>query len=115
VSRLGRLHRIGAAAFAAACLLAASPALAAKKPLAPADRIDLNRAGVAELMRLPGVGEKKAQAIIAFRAKTPFQKPEDVVKVKGLGPAWFAKVKANLAAGGGTAAPAAPAQPAPKK
>jgi competence ComEA-like helix-hairpin-helix protein len=112
---VSRLVRLAAAALAAALLCTAPPALAAKKPLAPADRIDLNRAGVAELMRLPGVGEKKAQAIIAFRAKTPFQRAEDVVKVKGLGPAWFAKVKGNLVAGGGAAAPTAPAQPAPKK
>lgn len=111
---MSRLHRLARAALAAALLLGASPALAAKKPLAPGDRIDLNRAGVAELMRLPGVGEKKAQAIVAHRARTPFQRPEDVVKVKGLGPAWFAKVKGNLVAGGG-ATPAAPAQPAAKK
>ncbi|HET9551399.1 MAG TPA: helix-hairpin-helix domain-containing protein, partial [Anaeromyxobacteraceae bacterium] len=71
-------------------------------------RIDLNRAGVAELMRLPGVGEKKAQAIVAYRSKQPFRRPEDVVAVKGLGPKWLAKVKANLVAGG--AGPAAPAK-----
>jgi competence protein ComEA len=100
------------AALAAACLLLAAPALA-KKPLAPGDRIDLNRASVQELMRLPGVGLKKAQAIVAYRSKTPFQRPDEVVKVKGCGPAWFAKVKPNLTAGGGAAPPAAP--PAQKK
>jgi competence protein ComEA len=83
----------------AAALLAATPAFAAKKPLGPAERIDLNRASVAELMRLPGVGQKKAQAIVAHRQRTPFKRPEDVVQVKGLGPAWFQKVKANLTAG----------------
>ena len=111
---MSRLLRLAAAALTAALLCTASPAQAAKKPLAPADRIDLNRAGVAELMRLPGVGEKRAQAIVAHRAKAPFQKPEDVVKVKGLGPAWFAKVKAHLVAGGGAPA-AASGQPASKK
>jgi competence protein ComEA len=100
-------------AVAAACLLFALPALAAKKPLGAGERIDLNRASVGELMRLPGVGQKKAQAIVSHRAKAPFQRPEDVVQVKGLGPAWFAKVKPNVTAGGG--APAAPAAPAPKK
>lgn len=96
------------AAAAATCLLLALPALA-KKPLGPGDRIDLNRASVAELQRLPGVGLKKAQAIVALRAKAPFQRPEDVVQVKGLGPAWFAKVKPHLTVGGATAtAPAAP-------
>jgi competence protein ComEA len=87
----------------AAALLAAAPTLAAKRALGPADRVDLNRASVAELMRLPGVGEKRAQAIVAHRGKGPFRRPEDVLAVKGLGPAWFAKVKGHLAVG---AAPA---------
>ena len=90
----------------ALALLAASPALAAKKALGPNERIDLNRATVSELMRLPGVGEKRAQAIVAHRSKQPFRKPDDVLAVKGLGPAWFAKVKASLDAGGAAAAPA---------
>lgn len=98
------------AVVAALALLAAAPALAAKKPLGPAERIDLNRAGVAELMRLPGVGEKRAQAIVAARAKQPFRRVEDVVAVKGIGPSWLAKVRANVVVG--AAAPAAPA-PAP--
>ncbi len=105
--------RLVAAAVAAGLLLAAAPALAAKKPLGPADRIDVNRASVQELMRLPGVGEKKAQAIVAFRARAPFKRAEDVVAVKGLGPAWFNKVKAHLVTG---AAPSAAAtDPAARK
>ncbi len=84
---------------AAAMLLAASPALAAKKPLGPAERIDLNRASAAELMRLPGVGEKRAQAILAARAKQPFRKPEDLLAVKGIGSAWLARVRANVLVG----------------
>lgn len=92
------------AAAVAGVLLAGGPALAAKKPLGPAERIDLNRATAVELMRLPGVGEKRAQAIVAARARQPFRKVEDVLVVKGIGPAWLAKVRANLVVG--TAAPA---------
>jgi competence protein ComEA len=88
---------------AIALLLAATPALAAKKGLAPGEKLDLNRATVSELMRLPGLGEKKAQAIVAHRQKTPFRRPEEVTKVKGLGPAWFQKVKGNLTVGTTTA------------
>lgn len=95
----------------AVALLAATPALAAKKALPPGERVDLNRASVSELMRLPGVGEKRAQAIVAHRSRQPFRRAEDVLAVKGLGPAWFAKVKASLTVGG---APAAPGQPARK-
>jgi competence protein ComEA len=102
------------AALVAAALLAAPPALGAGKALAPGERIDLNRASVTELMRLPGVGEKRAQAIVAARAKQPFRRAEDVVAVKGLGPAWFAKVKANVTVGGAPAAAGAPAATAKK-
>ena len=101
---------ISRAVAVALALLAASPALAAKKALPASERIDLNRASVSELMRLPGVGEKKAQAIVAHRSKQPFRKPDDVLAVKGLGPAWFAKVKGNLVTGGATAAVTAQAK-----
>ena len=94
---------------AVALLLAAVPALAAKKPLGAGDRIDLNRAGVSELMRLPGVGEKRAQAIVAHRQKAPFRKPEDVLQVKGFGPGWLQKVKGNVTVGGAPAAASATA------
>jgi competence protein ComEA len=104
------------AVLAAALLAAATPALAAKKALPAGDRVDLNRATVAELMRLPGVGEKRAQAIVAHRTRQPFRRAEDVLQVKGLGKAWFAKVKGNLAVSGAPAAASAagPAH-APKK
>jgi competence protein ComEA len=96
---------------AAALLLAAAPALAeAKKALGPGDRIDLNRAGVTELMRLPGIGEKRAQAIVAARTRQPFRRPEDVLVVKGIGPKWLARVKDHVVVGGGAATAAAPAR-----
>jgi competence protein ComEA len=82
---------------------------AGKKALPAGERVDLNRASVTELMRLPGVGEKRAQAIVAHRTKQPFRRAEDVLAVKGLGPAWFAKVKGNLQVGGAAAAPPAAA------
>jgi competence protein ComEA len=102
------------AAVAVAGLAFASPALAAfttKKALGPNDRIDLNRASTVELMRLPGVGQKKAQAIVALRSRQPFRKPEDVVAVKGLGAAWFAKVKAHLVVGAPLGAPSTTSPP----
>ena len=48
--------------------------------------ININKATVQELARLDRVGEKYAKRIIAFREKNgPFQKPEDIMKVKGIG------------------------------
>lgn len=87
-------------------LLVPASALAAKKPLAPGERLDLNRAGAAELMRLPGVGRKRADAIVAFRARRPFRRPEDVLHVKGLSRSWFERVKGHLSAGEPARSPA---------
>lgn len=92
--------------LAAAALLAATPAFAAKKPLAAGERIDLNRASVVQLMRLPGVGRKKAEAITALRARTPFRRLEDVLAVKGLSPRWLERQRAHLTLGGPGAPPA---------
>jgi competence protein ComEA len=92
---------------AAATLLVAAPAPAAGKALPPGERIDLNRAPVTELMRVPGLGLKRAQAIVSHRQRHPFRRPEDVIAVKGLGKAWFHKVKGNLVVGS-AAAPATP-------
>ncbi len=80
-------------------LLAAGPALAAKKPLAAGERIDVNRASVVELMRLQGVGRKKAEAIAAHRAQRPFRAPSEVAEVKGIGKAWLTKNQARISAG----------------
>ena len=53
---------------------------------APAGKVDLNTATAEELMTLPGIGEKRAQAIIADReANGPFRIPEDLTRVDGIG------------------------------
>jgi len=82
-----------------ASLLLPGAALAKKRPLAAGERIDLNRASVAELMRLPGIGRSRAEAILAHRQKSPFRSPGDVVQVKGIGPAWVERNRAHLTAG----------------
>jgi competence protein ComEA len=103
------VSRLVRAALLACALLAAGPALAAGKSLPPGEKVDLNRASVTELMRLPGVGQKRAQAIVASRSKQPFRRVEDVLAVKGLGPAWLQKVKANVTVGAAQEAAPAPA------
>jgi competence protein ComEA len=100
--------------LAVAALLAAFPALAAKKPLASGERVDLNRASVVELMRLPGVGRKKAEAIAARRGRTPFHRVDDVLAVKGISSGWLEKQRAHLSVGPAASAPVA-AKPPPAR
>jgi competence protein ComEA len=88
----------------ATALLLAAPALAKKPALGQGERIDLNTATVGELMRLPGVGKKRAQAIVAWREKRRFRRPEEVTQVKGVSEGWFARARPHLTA----SAPAAP-------
>ena len=95
-------------------LLVAAPARAEKKPLGPGERVDLNTATSAELMRLPGVGKKRAEAIVASRDKRPFKKAEEVTRVKGCSAAWYAKVKGMVTVGDVAAAPQAAPKPVPK-
>lgn len=72
-------------------------------PAAPADPaansaagagISINSASAAELTELPGVGEATASAIVAHReANGPFTAVEQLMDVKGIGPAKFDAVK----------------------
>ncbi len=52
----------------------------------PNGAVDPNTATAEELMTIPGIGEKTAEAIIAEReANGPFLYPEDLMAVKGIG------------------------------
>lgn len=65
----------------------------------PAKLIDLNTATVAELDGLPGVGRKRAEAIIAERDKRPFRRPTELLRIKGIGPKLFARLRPLVAVG----------------
>jgi competence ComEA-like helix-hairpin-helix protein len=61
----------------------------AKAPsgLLPDGRIILNEASADDLMRLPGVGPARAEAILALRTRLGrFKKLTDLLRVKGIGP-----------------------------
>ncbi len=58
-----------------------------------AGKVNINTATVAELTQLSGVGEKTAEAIIAYRAEHKFKSVSELVNVKGIGDKTLAKFK----------------------
>ena len=55
--------------------------------------ININLASVVELEQLPGVGPATAKAIVAYREKNgAFQRVEDLLKVRGIGPAKLSEI-----------------------
>jgi competence protein ComEA len=56
--------------------------------LAAAQTVNINTADKETLMTVKGVGEKRAEAIIAFRAQNgPFKSVDELVLVQGVGQA----------------------------
>lgn len=82
---------------AAANQLIGKPTSQTVKMAVATGRINVNTADVAVLTHLQGIGEKKAQAIIAYRKQNgPFRSFDDLMEVKGIGPAIIAKNKAVI-------------------
>jgi competence protein ComEA len=64
--------------------------------------VNLNEGSKEELDRLPGVGTKAAERVLAYRQKQPFKRIEELVRVKGFGKKKFEKLKPFLAVNGPT-------------
>ncbi len=63
--------------------------------------IDVNAADVYDLQRLPGIGEKRAQAIVAYREEHgPFQTLEELTQVSGIGEGILEGLREYASAGG---------------
>jgi len=59
--------------------------------------ININTAGVDELVLLPGIGEKTAEKIIEFRTESGnFKRLDELMEVKGIGEVKFNKIKKFL-------------------
>lgn len=86
-------------------LLAARPAQAEsrrKGVVQYVGRINLNEASAAQLDALPGVGQKAAAKIVAYREKRRFARVEELVRVKGFGKKRFLLLKPHLTLEGPT-------------
>ena len=60
-------------------------------------KIDINRAEPWLLEALPGIGEVRAQAIVWYRIEHgPFRRIEDLLKVSGIGPATFDRIREHI-------------------
>lgn len=60
------------------------------------DLIDLNKATKEQLNTLPGVGPKLAEEIDNYRKITQFEKPQDLMEVKGIGEKKYEGLKHKL-------------------
>ena len=63
-------------------------------------KVDINTADLNLLQTLHGIGEVKARAIIEYRrAHGLFYRIEDIVKVRGVGPVMFERMKNDITVG----------------
>ena len=91
--RLGAAMAIGASAVAGATASASRSSKRARASPPPCvnaavgGRVVLNRASAEELTRLPGVGKKRAEAILEVRRQLGgrFRRVRDLLRVRGIG------------------------------
>ena len=63
--------------------------------------IDINRADVAALMTIPGIGQTRAEAIVSYReTQGPFGSIEEIMGVSGIKEGLYAKIKTYITVGG---------------
>lgn len=71
------------------------------RPLGASERIDVDRAGAAELIRLPGIGPALANRIVADRqSHGAFGNIAGLRRVRGLGPSLLDRLRGHLTFGG---------------
>jgi len=86
--------------------LAGAPALQAaaesktSSKAATAQPVDINSATLEQLTTVPGIGPSLAQRIIEFREKQgPFQRIEDLLKIRGIGERSLEKIRPHVKVG----------------
>ena len=83
-------------AGAAPATLETAAATDAEAPVDAAPLVDLNRASVDELCSLPGIGRKKAEAIVTLRERRPFTRVTQLLHIKGIGHKTLLKLKPRV-------------------
>ncbi len=97
MATLTRSLRLAITALALACFVFGAVAHAESAADPKAAPVNINKAGVPELSTLPGIGAKKAQAIIDYRkANGDFKRVDDLINVKGIGPKTLEKLRPLL-------------------
>ena len=62
-----------------------------------AEKININKASAVELTQLKRIGPKLSERIVEYREKHgPFERPEDIMQVKGIGPKTFESNKDRI-------------------
>ena len=61
--------------------------------------LDLNTATPEQLEALPGIGAKKVEAIVKFRARQPFRRATEIMRIRGIGPKLYARLRDQVCAG----------------
>ena len=63
--------------------------------------ININQADAGQLTAIPGIGQTRAEAIVAYRTQNgPFQAIEDIMNVTGIKDGLFAKIRDYITVGG---------------
>lgn len=92
------MKKLAALTLLAVTLLCSVPPAfaAAADNAAPAAVVDLNRAPVDELAKLPHVGPKRAALIVARRQEKPFQSVDELTEIKGIGAKTLEKIRPQV-------------------
>jgi competence ComEA-like helix-hairpin-helix protein len=97
----GDVHLVADSTPASALRATARRAAALARPLLPGERVDVDRADVTDLTRLPRVGPALAQRIVAWRERHgPFGGIARLDSVSGIGPALLDAIRPYVAFSG---------------
>jgi competence protein ComEA len=95
-----RLALAAAVAFTLPAMAGPAAALHAAESKAQEALVDINTAGVEELMSVPGIGQVIAQRIVEYRDKNgPYASVDDLLKIQGIGEKSLARIRERLTAG----------------